>query len=348
LVAHINGFPTCSAHLKAGPLPQNLAPWVSGVGDAATADASDAFEDVDGEIGDLVEIVDADGGNAAGVDVDGELRMVPASPPASVTGVSAVDASATTPVATPRQYRHVAAAAHGAFFRLLTGHSGTVLLAGAGVLSDVQGVMNAYGLEGCSLLPLTIAQAASLVADGRCAAGGAFLPGAVEPTLQRVGAAEASFGPAVLFREPSRSVLTADIQWMSRELLGWEQTPGLGTLARALLAYPQWKSKSVTISNWGKWPLSALQRDYAAVDAVASLEVCEALMAIAADFAARGCLPQRAPPAEDEELAPLGDFSDLDREWVAPRRKTTAAQPRQFRLLDAFHNGLPPSAAPLI
>jgi hypothetical protein len=201
--------------------------------------------------------------------------------------------------------------------------------------------MDACGLEGCSLLPLTIGQAASLVADRKCAAGGAFLPGAVEPMLQGRSAAEDASGPAVLFREPSRSVMTADIQWMARQLLGWGQTPGLGTLARALLAYPQWKSRSVTVSNWAKWPLSPMQRDYAATDAVASLEVCEALMAIAAHFKERGCLPQRAPPAEDEEMAPLGDFSDLDLHWVAPLRRPAEAQPRHFELLEVFQAGSP-------
>jgi len=66
-------------------------------------------------------------------------------------------------------------------------------------------------------------------------------------------------------------------------------------------------------------------------------------MAIAADFTERDCLPQRAPPAEDEELAPLGDFSDLDLHWVAPRRRPTDAQSRQFELLEVFQNGLPPT-----
>jgi len=53
---------------------------------------------------------------------------------------------------------------------------------------------------------------------------------------------------------------------------------GLEALSRQLLGLPPWKSRSMAMSAWGRWPLSHRQVQYAAMDALASLWVHEALV----------------------------------------------------------------------
>ena len=87
---------------------------------------------------------------------------------------------------------------------------------------------------------------------------------------------------------PEADPAVADLKRMAVER-GHAYPGGLGPLAETLLGVAKWKSKKLSLSRWGEWPLGERQVVYAAKDAWASCSTYGALALLPV-------LPPPAPP----------------------------------------------------
>lgn len=123
-------------------------------------------------------------------------------------------------------------------------------------------------------------------------------------------------------------------------------TTGLARLGRVMLGVPPWKSKKLAMSDWKKYPLSSAALQYAAKDALYSLQVHEALLLAAGEdpgdfskYSGRHGGGTKQVLEQDSSEAGMQRAGARIHEWQHSWRQALAYTARQDPFVELAGNG---------